>query len=238
MRKSSELKFPGRAWSLLLISALMGMAVGCSGVATTNPSGGGTPPPPAGLTISSVTSGAVSSSGATISWTTSAAANSQVEYGTSSSYGQTTAVDSTMVASHSVVLSGLAASTQYHYRVKSTDGSGNQATSGDFTFTTSASAPSLTISAVASGSVTQTGATITWTTNVSANSQVEYGTTTSYGQSTALNATLVTSHSVALSGLTASTQYHYRVKSADGSGNQATSGDFTFTTTASAPSLT
>jgi len=239
MRKSSELRFPARAWSLLLICSLMGIAAGCSGVATTNPSGGGNPPPPpAGLTISGVASSAVTTSGATISWTTSAAANSQVEFGTSASYGQTTAVDSTMVSSHSVALSGLAASTQYHYRVKSTDGSGNQATSGDFTFTTSASAPSLTISAVASGSVTQTGATITWTTNVSANSQVEYGTTASYGQSTTLNATLVTSHSVALSGLTASTLYHYRVKSSDGSGNQATSGDFTFTTTASAPSLT
>jgi hypothetical protein len=42
----------------------------------------------------------------------------------------------------------------------------------------------------------------------------------------------VTAHSVALSGLTASTTYHYRVKSKDPSANPATSGDFTFTTTA------
>src|SRR5690242_18347829 len=127
MRKSSELRFPARAWSLLLICSLMGIAAGCSGVATTNPSGGGNPPPPpAGLTISGVASSAVTTSGATISWTTSAAANSQVEFGTSASYGQTTAVDSTMVSSHSVALSGLAASTQYHYRVKSTDGSGDR----------------------------------------------------------------------------------------------------------------
>ncbi len=43
---------------------------------------------------------------------------------------------------------------------------------------------------------------------------------------------MVTSHSAALAGLTASTTYHYRVKSKDAAGNQATSGDFTLTTTA------
>ena len=43
---------------------------------------------------------------------------------------------------------------------------------------------------------------------------------------------MVTSHSQALSGLTANTLYHYRVKSKDAAGNLATSADFTFTTRA------
>jgi hypothetical protein len=97
--------------------------------------------------------------------------------------------------------------------------------------TTSPSGPM--ISAVVAGSITATGATVTWTTDEAADSQVEYGPTTAYGTSTALGTTAVTSHSVALSGLAANTPYHYRVKSRDSAGNLATSADMTFTTTAS-----
>jgi len=79
------------------------------------------------------------------------------------------------------------------------------------------------------------GATITWTTNEASDSQVEYGPTTAYGRSTARNASLVTSHPQTLSGLTAGTLYHYRVKSQDAAGNLATSGDGTFTTAAPPP---
>ncbi len=91
------------------------------------------------------------------------------------------------------------------------------------------------ISAVVAGSITASGATITWTTDEVADTQVEYGTTTSYGSSTTLDTTLVTSHSAALSGLSASTLYHYRVKSRDAAGNLATSADYTFTTAAVLP---
>lgn len=94
-----------------------------------------------------------------------------------------------------------------------------------------------TISSVASSSITSTGAIITWTTNEVATSQVEYGTTTGYGQNTTLDTTLITAHTVNLSGLSAATLYHYRVKSKDAAGNQATGADATFTTTA-APDTT
>src|SRR6266540_3266041 len=86
------------------------------------------------------------------------------------------------------------------------------------------------ISNVAAAGVTTSGATITWTTNENSDSQVEYGTTTAYGQSTALNPAPVTAHSRGLSGLTSGTLYHYRVRSRDAAGNLAVSGDFTFTT--------
>ncbi|MFA6004252.1 MAG: Ig-like domain-containing protein, partial [Elusimicrobiota bacterium] len=84
----------------------------------------------------------------------------------------------------------------------------------------------------AAGSLTSASAVISWATNEAADTQVEYGPTTSYGQSSALNASKVTSHSASLSGLSASTLYHFRVKSRDAAGNLATSGDFSFTTTA------
>ena len=89
-----------------------------------------------------------------------------------------------------------------------------------------------TISALGTANVTATSASVTWTTNEPATSQVEYGLTTTYGSLTPLDSALVTSHTVALNGLTASTLYHYRVRSTDGAGNLATSADLTFTTAA------
>lgn len=91
-------------------------------------------------------------------------------------------------------------------------------------------APSL--SSVSASSVTESGATITWSSNEASDSQVEYGLTASYGNQTSLNSSLVTSHSVSLSSLSSNTTYHYRVKSRDAAGNLATSGDALFTTQA------
>ena len=88
-----------------------------------------------------------------------------------------------------------------------------------------------TISGVAATGVNDTSATITWNTDESSDSVVEYGTTTSYG-STASSPSPVVTHSIGLSGLSVSTLYHYRVTSKDSANNTATSGDFTFTTLA------
>jgi len=73
------------------------------------------------------------------------------------------------------------------------------------------------------------GATITWNTNRLADSQIEYGVNTGYGNVVSLK-TLDTSHRMNLFGLTPNTLYHYRVKSKDDGGNLSTSGDLTFTT--------
>ena len=382
--------------------------------------------PPA---ISTVQAANITSSGATISWTTSTAADTQVEYGTTSSYGSTTTLDTNLVTSHTVTLANLTAATSYHFRVRSADANGILSVSGDFSFTTLPSSagfslsatpatvnlggsitvnwtapsgrpgndyialypvgapntayvwyqytggttsgtataaapanqagqyefryllqngytdivrsntvtvtasgftlsatpattapggtvtaswtapsgrpgndwialyrvgapnntyswyqytggttsgsasvvmPSQTgqyefryllqngytdvvrssaitvastvvlpaISAVQSSNVTASGATITWTTNVATNSQVEYGTTSSYGSVTAVDTNFVTSHSEAVTGLQASTLYHFRVKSTDASSNLAVSGDYTFTTAASTAGFT
>jgi GH25 family lysozyme M1 (1,4-beta-N-acetylmuramidase) len=89
-------------------------------------------------TISNVQVSGVTSSSATITWTTNAGATSQVKYGLTSSYGSQTALDSTLVTSHSVNVTGLQASTTYHFQALSTNGSGS-AQSTDGTFTTSSS---------------------------------------------------------------------------------------------------
>ena len=79
---------------------------------------------------------------------------------------------------------------------------------------------------------TASSATVGWTTDEPADSQVEYGQTTAYGSTTTRDAALSTSHLQTLTGLTAGTTYHVRVRSSDAAGNARTSGDFTFTTVA------
>lgn len=87
------------------------------------------------------------------------------------------------------------------------------------------------ISAVSSGTPLSTSATVTFSTNELATAVIEYGTTTAYG-SQASSATLNTSHSVTLNGLTASTTYHYRIRATDQAGNVTTDSDRTLATAA------
>jgi hypothetical protein len=80
--------------------------------------------------------------------------------------------------------------------------------------------------------LSDTAATITWTTDEPASSQVDYGLTTTYGSQTLLDPSLVTSHQVNLSGLNVSTTYFYQVRSSDAAGNTAFAGGYTLTTLA------
>lgn len=93
------------------------------------------PPDTTPPVISSIQANGITTSAATITWTTDEASNSVVEYGLTTSYGST-ASNASNVTSHSIGLSGLAANTLYHYRVSSTDPSSNTATSADGTFQT------------------------------------------------------------------------------------------------------
>jgi hypothetical protein len=84
------------------------------------------------------------------------------------------------------------------------------------------------ISDISVSDITETGATITWDTDVPATTRVEYGPTKDYGSSTNEDSTLVTSHSVSLTGL--SGEYHYRVISKDADQEENKSVDYTFMT--------
>ena len=198
--------------------------------------GGGTGSDTTAPTISAISASGITASSATISWTTNEASDTQVDYGLTTGYGQSTSLNTALVTSHSSALSGLTAGTLYHYRVRSRDAAGNLALSTDNTFTTTTTADTTapTISATGASGITASSATISWTTNEASDTQVDYGLTTGYGQSTSLNTALVTSHSSALSGLTAGTLYHYRVRSRDAASNLALSTDNTFTTTTTA----
>lgn len=181
--------------------------------------------------ISSISSGTPGDLTATLTWTTDEKSTSLLEYGTTTSYGNSTTLDNLLVTSHTVNLSGLTPGTLYHYRVKSKDAADNEAVSVDNTFTTAAASDTTApvISSVSANNISTTGARISWTTDEASDSLVEYGTSTSYGSTTTLDATMTTGHSVNLTGLTKNTLYHFRVKSKDKYSNAAMSGDSTFT---------
>lgn len=76
------------------------------------------------------------------------------------------------------------------------------------------------------------GATIHWLSNEAATSKVWYATTTNLtGAPMVENTSLVTTHDVVLSGLTASTTYYYMIESKDAAGNTSTSSQTSFSTT-------
>jgi concanavalin A-like lectin/glucanase superfamily protein/Big-like domain-containing protein len=123
----------------------------------------------------------------------------------------------------------LAANGSHALTAVARDAAGNSAASAAVTVTVSNN-PAPVISSVSAAGVSSSAATLSWTTNMAADSQVEYGPTGAYGSSTTLDASLVVPHSQGLSALVAGTLYHYRVKSRSGAGTLAASADFTFTT--------
>lgn len=167
---------------------------------------------------------------ATVTWITDEAATSVVDHGPTGAYGSTASAPG-YVTNHRVGLAPLAPGSTVHYRVSSTDPSGNGPTqSADATFVTAAAAPPVIVSGPAVAGIGSTVATVTWSTDEPSTSEVQYGTTPAYGSSAGAPG-LTTAHSVTLAGLTPSTTYHFRALSTDGCSNGPTaSGDGTFTT--------
>lgn len=84
-------------------------------------------------------------------------------------------------------------------------------------------------------SVTGSSATISWTTNELATSNIYYSTGTpvdinAVATPNVKDATLVTNHTLSIPSLASSTLYHFILKSADGSNNVVLSSESTFTT--------
>jgi hypothetical protein len=80
--------------------------------------------------IQALSSNNISDTGFTVSIQSSEPASSQVDYGSTSSYG-TSIITSDMASTTNTILTGFAASSYYHYQVTLTDVAGNTRTSGD-----------------------------------------------------------------------------------------------------------
>jgi len=104
-------------------------------------------------TFSNISAAGVTTNSATITFTTSEAAQSGVQVGTTTSYG-TSATNGTLQTSSSFALTGLTPNTTYHYRTHATDAAGNHAQSSDQMFTTlvpDVTPPSVALTAPAAG---------------------------------------------------------------------------------------
>ncbi|MDD5464238.1 MAG: fibronectin type III domain-containing protein, partial [Candidatus Moranbacteria bacterium] len=181
-------------------------------------------------TISNVKVADISGEGATISWDSNEKSNSTVRYGIAD-VSEVAASDSVVnsskdnyVTSHSVVLGGLIPATRYVFIVSSIDKAGNIAQSSQDSFTTSS--PS-SISFIKAQSKELGQAIITWKTSTETTSTVEYGLSTSYGEKKE-STSLVSDHSLNLSGLNQGNTYHFRVKGKDKDGKFYASSDQTF----------
>lgn len=187
--------------------------------------------------VSSVGASLSSATAAVVTWSSSTAASSQVAYGTTTAYGQTSVNDRALETGHTVALSGLWPNTTYHYAVISVDASGGRTVSGDSTFTTF-SPPGPAISNVSVSGVSSGGAMITWTTDSPSNSQVfysgpdlKYTWNPGYVNSSAIgDSGGVVTHSVSIAALLPNTMYHFAVQSTDGNGETSYSADQTFVT--------
>jgi len=159
------------------------------------------------------------------------------QYGLTTSYGSNTAMQSqtgNTVRAISANISGLSASTTYHFRIVAHN-AGGTAYGSDRTFTTlSPTGPPVAITNAASyiasfsarlnGSVDPHGLTTTV--------HFQYGTTTSYGLTTAPQSKTGNTYQnvvANISGLAASTTYHFRIVATNSSGTRF-GRDRTFTT--------
>jgi hypothetical protein len=106
------------------------------------------------------------------------------------------------------------------FLVRAVSAGGADASPASRTWTVDGSGP--VISSLAATALT-TSATITWTTNEASDSVVNYGTSSSSLTQSATVSTMVTAHSVTLTGLTAGRTYYYRVSSRNAAGLTTTS---------------
>jgi len=202
--------------------------VNVSVAATSTPpsgsSGGGDIPP----IISAVTATS-SYTSITVIWSASddhGINNVTFEYGLTLSYGSTGAV----TGNYQSIINNLATDTLYYYKISVSD-TASQLVSYTGSIRTLAyqadtTPPIISAVTVVPGATT---ATINWTTNESADSQINYGKDISYGD-TATNAALATSHSILVSNLLPNNSYHFRIISTDGSANSTSTADAIFTT--------
>lgn len=186
---------------------------------------------PGAPVIQSVAAVNIATTSASIDWTLDQVATGQVAYGLSSAYGLSTTPELSFNYSHHLQsISGLAPGQIYHYHVFGANAAGQSYDSGDLTFSTAQRGASiLTLQAI---NLTPTDADIDWTLDMPATGQVEYGTTTGYGSFTTAATTPSTHHLQHIASLSASTLYHYRVRSTNAAGVETISGDQTFTTPA------
>ena len=173
----------------------------------------------------------ISDKGAVITWTTDIPANSVVRFGITVNYNNAPS-QGDLVTEHSVTLNGLRPTTDYHFRVESTDQPGvNPTTSMDYVFTTKATADTIppTITGLKIEGVTATTAVVSWKTDEPSDTRLRYGTDLNYAFVEGDGKDKL-DHRVVLRSLTPGTLYYIEAQSSDNRGNGPTEQDSSFNT--------
>jgi sugar lactone lactonase YvrE/phosphodiesterase/alkaline phosphatase D-like protein len=153
----------------------------------------------------------------------------KLEYGTTSSYGQSASCSPSPGSGESPVavsaqITGLTGNTTYHFRISATN-AGGTGVGSDETFKTLPNAP--TVVTKAASAILQTAATLNATVNPNgvtvSKCEFEYGTTTSYGKTATCtpspgSGTSPVAVSARVTGLTANTTYHFRISATNSQG--------------------
>ncbi len=171
-----------------------------------------------------------SANSAKISWTTDKSANSLVEFSTeelfkeNGVYSQTVGDSTTSTVVHSVDIQGLKPSTVYHYRLVSRTPTGAETISRDFTFTTKAE--SIEIGSYKIKVVSPEQATFSWVTSLPTDSNVSYtpyrnGVPSIEARQIVKDPSIITEHSVDVSGLEGGVVYDIEISGKDSAGNIA-----------------
>ena len=196
------------------------------------------------IIVSDTTVAGVTESSATITWTTDLPGNSEIRFAQDllSLYladWQTKQAFAADLVNHQVTLTGLDNNTYYIFEVRSTDQSGSEPVSDGGHFTTGANGlGDLTVSNIAVSGITETAATVRWTSSAAGDSQIRFATS---------EAGLVTAdwefaqfyqpglldHSTTLTNLEPQTTYYFEVRTTNLSVGDSISGTGSFTTAAS-----
>lgn len=161
----------------------------------------------------------ISTTNATISWTTGRQSDSKVQYGlTSGDYFPEEPSKGEQTNDHEIQLINLRPGTQYYFRSKWTDEDGNLGRSDEQSFTT------LPAPVVIDPQVTRVGlnfATIRFTVQDASAARIYYGKTSSFGGVQEIaTATSRSTYVVNIDGLDDGSKYFYRINTFDRDGNE------------------
>lgn len=198
----------------------------------------GTPPaPPTAPVLASPANGATGvASNPTLTWNASSGAGSYRLQVSTDAGLTTTVIDQSNIVTTSYVLTGLASSTTFYWRVNASNTGGTSGYSTIWNFTTAAPPPPppppVLATPVDGATGVSTSPTLTWNASTGATSyRVQVSTTPAFA-TTVFDQSNVTATSVAVGGLASNATYYWHVNATNISGTSAYSATASFTTAA------
>jgi endoglucanase len=196
-----------------------------TGTVTNPPSAPGTP-----------VASAVTSSGATLTWTAATAGTNPIAGYDVYRVGTTDTLVASTTGALTTALTGLTASTTYQFYVVARDSAGNvgsHSTSVSVTTSAGSTTPPGAPGTPVASNVTSTGATLTWTAATAGSNAIAGYNVYRVGSTDTLVASTTGALTTAITGLTASTTYQFSVAAKDSAGTVgAHSANVSVTTTA------